>query len=133
LAIAYLENNQEHMRYDEYIAEGYPIDSGVAEGACRHLVKDRMEQSGMRWTVSGAQAMLHVRVMYLNDQWNEFIEDRIVREQSRLYRKSVALRTATYGQTKISLGSHYAGSWRNGRMYHIPNDREEPVAINSGT
>lgn len=89
-AITYLENNREHMRYDEYIAAGYPIGSGVAEGACRHLVKDRMEQSGMRWTVSGAQAMLHVRATYLNDQWNEFIEDRIVREQTGLYGDAAA-------------------------------------------
>jgi hypothetical protein len=88
--ITYLENNRDHMRYDEYIASGYPIGSGVAEGACRHLVKDRMEQSGMRWTVSGAQAMLHVRATYLNDQWDEFIEDRVVREQTRLYGKAVA-------------------------------------------
>src|SRR4051794_27744475 len=88
--ITYLENNRAHMRYDEYIAAGYPIGSGVAEGACRHLVKDRMEQSGMRWTVSGAQAMLHVRATYLNDQWDEFIEDRIVREQTRLYGKAAA-------------------------------------------
>jgi hypothetical protein len=89
-AITYLENNREQMRYDDYIAAGYPIGSGVAEGACRHLVKDRMEQSGMRWTVSGAQAMLHVRATYLNDQWDEFIEDRIVREQTRRYGKAVA-------------------------------------------
>lgn len=46
-----LANSREHMRYDEYLAEGYPIGSGMAEGACRHRVKDRMEQSGMRWTV----------------------------------------------------------------------------------
>ena len=50
-AVEYLANNREHMRYDEYLAAGYPIGSGVAEGACRHLVKDRMEQTGMRWTV----------------------------------------------------------------------------------
>jgi hypothetical protein len=88
--ITYLENNREHMRYDEYIAAGYPIGSGVAEGACRHLVKDRMEQSGMRWTVEGAQAMLHVRATYLNDQWDEFIEDRVVREQTGLYGEAAA-------------------------------------------
>ena len=66
-AIEYLENNREHLKYDEYLAAGYPIGSGVAEGACRHLVKDRLEQTGMRWTVTGAQAMLHVRALYLND------------------------------------------------------------------
>ncbi len=84
-AVEYLSNNREHMRYDEYLAKGYPIGSGVAEGACRHLVKDRMEQTGMRWTVEGAQAMLHVRALYLNDQWGEFLEYRIEQEQNRLY------------------------------------------------
>jgi hypothetical protein len=88
--ITYLENNREHMRYDNYLKAGYPIGSGVAEGACRHLVKDRMEQTGMRWTVSGAQAMLHLRATYLNDQWEDFIEDRIEREQIRLYGKDAA-------------------------------------------
>ena len=84
-AVEYLTNNRQHMRYDEYLAKGYPIGSGVAEGACRHLVKDRMEQTGMRWTVEGAQAMLHVRALYLNDQWGAFLEYRIEREQTRLY------------------------------------------------
>jgi hypothetical protein len=88
--ITYLENNRAQMRYDEYLKAGYPIGSGVAEGACRHLVKDRMEQSGMRWTVPGAQAMLHLRATYLNDQWDDFIEDRIQRQQSRLYGKNAA-------------------------------------------
>jgi hypothetical protein len=84
-AAEYLANNKEHMRYDEYLAKGYPIGSGVAEGACRHLVKDRLEQTGMRWTVEGAQAMLHVRALYLNGQWGEFLEYRIEQEQARLY------------------------------------------------
>ena len=55
-----------------------------------YLVKDRMEQSGMRWTVEGAQAMLHLRATYLNGQWDEFIEDRIEREQAELYAKAAA-------------------------------------------
>jgi hypothetical protein len=84
-AVEYLSNNRAHMRYDEYLAAGYPIGSGVAEGACRHLVKDRMEQTGMRWTVEGAQAMLHVRALYLNGQWEEFLEYRVEQEQTRLY------------------------------------------------
>jgi hypothetical protein len=89
-AVGYLANNRQHMRYDEYLAAGYPIGSGVAEGACRHLVKDRMEQTGMRWTVEGAQAMLHVRALYLNDQWGEFLEFRVEQEQTRLYRRDAA-------------------------------------------
>jgi hypothetical protein len=89
-AVEYLENNKAHMRYDEYLAAGYPIGSGVAEGACRHLVKDRMEQTGMRWTMEGAQAMLHVRALYLNDQWEEFLEHRVEQEQTRLYKRPAA-------------------------------------------
>jgi len=88
-AVEYLANNKGHMRYDEYLAAGYPIGSGVAEGACRHLVKDRLEQTGMRWTVEGAQAMLHVRALYLNGQWSRFLDYRVEQEQTRLY-KSVA-------------------------------------------
>jgi hypothetical protein len=88
--ITYYENNREHMRYDEYLAAGYPIGSGVAEGACRHLVKDRLEQTGMRWTVNGAQAMLHTRAVYLNGQWDDLLEYRIQTEQAALYRRSAA-------------------------------------------
>lgn len=89
-AVEYLGNNREHMRYDEYLAAGYPIGSGVAEGACRHLVKDRMEQTGMRWTIEGAQAMLHVRALYLNGQWEEFLDFRVEQEQARLYHRDAA-------------------------------------------
>jgi hypothetical protein len=85
--IGYYENNREHMRYDEYLAAGYPIGSGVAEGACRHLVKDRLEQTGMRWVLEGAQAMLHLRATYLNGDWEAFYEHRIHTEQKRLYGK----------------------------------------------
>jgi hypothetical protein len=83
--IGYFENNRAHMRYDEYLAAGYPIGSGVAEGACRHLVKDRLEQTGMRWVRDGAQAMLYLRATYLNGDWEEFIAYRIRTEQRRLY------------------------------------------------
>ncbi|MCA1693665.1 MAG: ISKra4 family transposase [Actinobacteria bacterium] len=83
-AVEYLENNRGPMKYDEYLAAGDPIGSGVAGGACRHLVKDRLERTGMRWTVDGAQAMLHVRSLYLNDQWEECVSYRIEAEQDRL-------------------------------------------------
>jgi len=84
-AITYYDNNREHMRYDEYLAAGYPIGSGVAEGACRHLVKDRLERTGMRWSLAGAQAMLHLRAFYLNGDWTSFVEHRIEQEQTALY------------------------------------------------
>jgi hypothetical protein len=83
--IGYLERNRRLMRYDEYLAAGFPIGSGVAEGACRHLVKDRMERTGMRWCVPGAQAMLDLRAVYLNDDWERFHNCRIKEERRRLY------------------------------------------------
>ena len=55
------------MRYDECLAAGYPIASGVIEGACRHLVKDRMERTGMRWREPGAASMLFVRALKVTD------------------------------------------------------------------
>ena len=83
--IAYFRNNKQYMKYDEYLAAGYPIGTGVAEGACRHYVKDRMELSGMRWEIEGAQAMLYLRAFYLNDQWDDFVAHRIQAEQEELY------------------------------------------------
>ena len=82
---AYLLKNRERMHYDAYLAKGYPIASGVIEGACRHLVKDRMERAGMHWTPTGAQAMLDVRSTYVNGDWEEYQAYRIRRETQRLY------------------------------------------------
>ena len=61
------------------------IGSGVAEGACRHLVKDRMERTGMRWRVPSAQAMLELRAVHASDLWDEFQDFRIAAENRRLH------------------------------------------------
>jgi len=84
-AAAYFEKNRDRMRYDAYLAAGYPIGSGVVEGACRHLVKDRMERTGMRWLPSGAQAMLDLRATYLNGEWDAFWIFHVAQEDERLY------------------------------------------------
>ena len=88
--ITYYDNNRQHMRYDEYLSAGYPIGSGVAEGACRHLVKDRMERTGMRWTVTGAQALLRLRAIYINGAWDKYLHHHIEAEQARLYGHTAA-------------------------------------------
>lgn len=62
----YFYYNRSRMRYDEYLAKGYPIGSGAAEGSGRHLVKDRLCRTGMRWTMEGAQAMLDLRSVYIS-------------------------------------------------------------------
>jgi len=81
----YLENNAHRMAYNEYLAAGYPIASGIIEGACRHVVKDRMERSGMSWVLDGAHAMLGLRCIHLSADWDEFMRFRIQRECERLY------------------------------------------------
>ena len=82
---AFYESNYDRMRYDDYLAKGYPIATGVIEGACRHLVKDRMERAGMHWTRQGAQAMLDVRSVHNNDDWEEYQQFRVNCETRRLY------------------------------------------------
>ena len=67
------------------IAAGYSIATGVIEGACRHFVKDRMERAGMRWTVKGAQAMLNMRSVSLNGDFEEFNQYRIREKTKKLY------------------------------------------------
>jgi hypothetical protein len=81
----YLRRHQARMRYHEYLAAGYPIASGVIEGACRHGVKDRMEGAGMHWTIPGAQALLRLRCVALNGEWEAFLQYRIQQETARLY------------------------------------------------
>jgi hypothetical protein len=81
----YLEKNLERLRYDEYLTAGYPIASGVIEGACRHLVKDRMERAGMHWTAAGAQAMLDLRSVFVSGQWEDYQSYRIEIATQRLY------------------------------------------------
>ena len=84
-AIGFLHRNRRYMHYDQYLAAGYPIGSGVAEGACGHLVKDRMERTGMRWVVPSAQAMLDLRALHASDKWDEYQTYRINTESRRLY------------------------------------------------
>ena len=81
----YFENNIPRMKYDQYISRGYPIGTGVVEGACRHLVKDRMEGAGMRWKTEGAQSMLSMRATHLNDEWDKYQDYRIREQTERLY------------------------------------------------
>lgn len=83
--VGYYRRNQPYMRYDEYLAQGWPIGTGVVEGACRHLVKDRMEQSGMRWTKAGAQGVLDLRAVRINGHWEAYGQLHRHQQHQRLY------------------------------------------------
>jgi hypothetical protein len=61
-----LANHASYLNYPHYLAQGYPIATGVIEGACRYLVKDRMEITGARWGLEGGEAVLKLRALYIN-------------------------------------------------------------------
>jgi len=81
----YFHRNQPYMDYAEYLRHGWPIGTGVIEGTCRHLVKDRCELSGMLWTVAGAEALLALRAVNENDDWDDFHSFRRTQRHKKLY------------------------------------------------
>jgi hypothetical protein len=68
----YLLSYSPYLRYDQYLAAGLPIASGVIEGACRHLVADRMDITGARWSVPGAEAVLRLRALRSSGDLDEY-------------------------------------------------------------
>lgn len=72
----YLKNNMERMDYPRYLAAGYPISSAAMEGACGHVIGDRMTGSGRGWDEIGADAMARLRALHCSDQWDAFYKDR---------------------------------------------------------
>ena len=70
--VRYLENNKEYLCYDEALASGWPIATGVIEGACRHLIGDRLDIAGSRWGVEGAEAVLRLRAVIDNGDFEAY-------------------------------------------------------------
>jgi len=83
--IRYFENHRQWMDYDEYLKEGFPIGSGVVESTCGHTVKDRMEGTGRRWSIEGAESTLLLRSVYTSGDWDAYWEWHMRLERSRLY------------------------------------------------
>ena len=81
----YFERNLPFMDYPTYLSNGWPIASGVIEGACRHFVKDRCELSGMRWLQSGAENLLRLRAVAENNDWDDYQTYRKQQRHLRLY------------------------------------------------
>jgi hypothetical protein len=73
------------MRYDDYLRAGLPIASGSVEGACRHLIKDRLERAGMRWILESAEALIGLRAAYISGDFEEYWDYHLEREQERLH------------------------------------------------
>jgi hypothetical protein len=89
-ACDYLYANRSRMRYDEYLRNGWPIASGTVEGACKNLIRDRFERSGMRWTPQTAEALLKLRAAHLSSDLHDYWEHHIQADQQRLYHHAVA-------------------------------------------
>jgi hypothetical protein len=81
----YIYRNRARMHYDQYLARGWPIASGAVEGACKNLIKDRMERSGMRWTEEMAEAIVQLRAVYLSGDFDTYWSFHIEMDQNRLY------------------------------------------------
>jgi hypothetical protein len=82
---AYLTNKAPYLDYSTALERGWPIATGVIEGACRHLVKDRMDITGARWGLEGAEAVLQLRTLVANGDFNHYWCFHLSREQQRVH------------------------------------------------
>jgi hypothetical protein len=89
-AAAYLHNHKQQMDYPTALASGWPIATGVIEGACRHLVKDRMDITGARWCLQTAEAVLKLRALIANDDFDEYWAYHLNQEHNRVHKARYA-------------------------------------------
>ena len=86
----YLLTYAPYLKYNHYLAQGFPIATGVIEGACRHLVKDRMEVTGARWSLNGAEAVLCLRALRSSHDFDEYWTFHEAQEYKRNHRSRYA-------------------------------------------
>jgi hypothetical protein len=84
-AAAYLLAKKPYLDYPTALANGWPIATGVIEGACRHLVKDRMDLTGARWGLDGAEAILKLRTLISNGDFAQYWTWHLAQEQQRVH------------------------------------------------
>jgi hypothetical protein len=81
----YLTTNKQYMDYCTYLRKGYPIGTGVIEGTCRYLIKDRMDITGARWGLDGAEAILKLRSIYKSNDFEDYWKFHLEQEFERNY------------------------------------------------
>ena len=81
----YLLAKAPYLDYPTALTNGWPIATGVIEGACRHIVKDRMDITGARWGLEGAEAVLKLRVLRSNDDWDRYWTFHLAQERKRVH------------------------------------------------
>jgi len=72
-AVTYLDNNRQHMKYDKALAAGWPIATGMIEGACRFVIEDRFGIAGARWSPDGAETILKIRAVVVNGDLGDYM------------------------------------------------------------
>src|SRR5207237_1159093 len=93
----YLLNYSPYLQYHKALAEGVPIATGVIEGTCRHLVEDRMNLTGARWSLTGAEAVLRLRALRSSDDFDAYWQ---FHEQQE-YKRNHAAHYANYHVPKV--------------------------------
>ena len=83
--VRYLTGKNEFLCYDQALAAGWPIATGVIEGACRHLIGDRLDITGARWGLDGAEAILTLRAVISNGDFDDYWCYHLAQEHQRLY------------------------------------------------
>ena len=81
----YLTNKKPFLNYPAALKQGWPIATGIIEGACRHLVKDRMDLTGARWGLHGAEAVLKLRALRCNGDFDTYWPWHLAQEQRRVH------------------------------------------------
>ena len=81
----YLKNKAPYLNYPKALSSGWPIATGVIEGACRHIVRDRFDITGARWSLDGAEAMLKLRTVRQNGDWPEYWRHHLTAEHQRIH------------------------------------------------
>lgn len=92
----YLLNHHDMLRYEECLEQGLPIATGVIEGACRHLIKDRMDVTGARWGLEGADAILKLRSLFASGDFDKYFEFHKEKEHQRLHSRRFQCSTASF-------------------------------------
>jgi hypothetical protein len=88
--LRYLRGVRDYIAYDRALAAGLPIATGVIEGACRYLVKDRMERTGARWSLLGAEAVLRLRALRASGDFDDYWPFHLEREHERNHLRNYA-------------------------------------------
>jgi hypothetical protein len=84
-AADYIDNNRQRLQYDRALANGLPIATGVIEGACRRLVKDRINITGARWGLQRAEAILKLRSLKISGDLPAYLAFHFQQERKRNY------------------------------------------------